>query len=176
MRFSVLLLVLCLSGCVLAAEVQVYNPNHAITPTQNFCNRLFFFGMINHTCPTSDVQKVSGAFQAYDGGYMVWEDYTGSVYILYNDGSGQHYTEDVVATFPENAIQELPPPNHFKPIRGFARVWLHENDLRQRLGWPYGIEQAYIIQIQPAHETVFFDLPSGQVIEFEASGNWHVVD
>jgi hypothetical protein len=81
----------------------------------------------------------------------------------------------VITTFSDTPIEELPPPNHFKPIRGFSRVWTHEETVRQQLGWSYGLEQAYIVRVQTAEGMIFFDLPNGQVIQFEENGNWHVI-
>ncbi|MBC7814020.1 MAG: hypothetical protein H7175_22900, partial [Burkholderiales bacterium] len=62
-----------------------------------------------------------------------------------------------------------------KPIRGFSRVWTHEADVSERLGWPYAIEQAYTARVQGAQNMVFFELPNAQIIQFEASGDWHVI-
>jgi hypothetical protein len=172
------MLSLLLPACgSLYVDVQVYNPRHmTITaPTAMPCSTVFFFGPFVGMCPSTDVASVDAAFQAFDGGYMVWEANSGSVYVLYNDGSAIVYFEAQVATFPETPITDLPPPAHFKPIRGFSRVWTHEPDVRERLGWPYAIEQAYTARVQGGQNAVFFDLPNSQIIQFEVSGEWHVV-
>jgi hypothetical protein len=114
-------------------------PSNTASPTP-VCPIPFFFGALTDVCPDEEAETQDAAFQIFDGGYMLWEGRTTSVYVLYDDGSGVRIPEDVVASWPETAITDVPPPNHFRPIRGFNRVWTHEAAIRQRLGWATGIE------------------------------------
>jgi hypothetical protein len=150
-------------------------PTIVLTPSATPCPVALFFGTLQGPCPESDAQELSAAFQTFDGGYMVWEEGSGSVYVLYNDGSGIRIPEATIATWPDVAINELPPPNHFKPIRGFARVWTHEEAVRQRMGWPFGIEQAFTMQFQAISDRIFMSLPNGQIIEFTSADEWRVI-
>jgi hypothetical protein len=178
MKTRYLFLCFLLAACgSLHMDVEVYNPRQMTVeaPPAQACAGVFFFGVFTGDCPGGEFETVDAAFQAYDGGYMIWESSTGSIYILYNDGTGTVFSETQAATFPVTTISDLPPPAHFKPIRGFSRVWVHEEIVRQRLGWPYALEQAYTARVQEGLNMVFFELPNTQIIQFEASGDWHVV-
>lgn len=149
-------------------------------PTPQACTVPFFWGAMPGLCPGAGPTQVDAAFQVYDRGYMLWEHATGRVYILYNGGLGRQFAESTVAQWPEVEIQTAPPPNHVHPIRGFGRVWQHENDVRNSIGWPLGLEQAYTAQFQSADSEsgqtdYYISLPNSQVVEFNGAGTWRVV-
>lgn len=149
-------------------------------PTSQICQITFFWGPMPGLCPSKPSVDVEGAFQVYDGGYMLWEHATGSVYILYNGSLGRRIEESTIGGWPEIQLQIAPPPNHVPPVRGFGRVWQHEQEIRERLGWPLGLEQSYTAQFQASGETTsnqyfYVSIPNGQVVEFNSAGTWRVV-
>ena len=168
------------STAVSVVEAPTTTPGITAAPTP-MCPIPFFFGTLADVCPVVAAETLDAAFQVFDGGYMLWEAATSSVYVLYDDGSGTRIAGSMIATWPESAITQVPPPNHFRPIRGFNRVWTHEQSIRERLGWATGIEQAYAAQYQPIGDQssddfrVFMSLPNSQVIEFTALNEWHVI-
>jgi hypothetical protein len=188
--FAMLLVVTLLSACgSLHLQIQVVDPQvtadrpgwtTALTsPTP--CPIAFFFGALPNRCPDEEAKTLEAAFQMFDGGYMLWESGSSSVYILYNDGSYVLIEGDVINAWPEAPVLDLPPPNHFKPMRGFSRVWMHEAPIRDNLGWPFGIEQAFTTQFQHSTESntgerfLYMTLPNSQIIEFSPDGSWQVI-
>jgi hypothetical protein len=158
----------------------VLNFSPADYPTPAACQIAFFWGAMPGVCPDSPAVQVEGAFQVYDGGYMLWEKATGSVYLLYNGGVGQRIEASAISDWPEVIIMTPPPANHVHPIRGFGRVWQHEENIRTSMGWPLGLEQAYTAQFQTSSSQtlnfyLYISLPNGQVIEFGKIGSWRVV-
>ena len=186
---ALILVVTLLSACgSFQLQVQVLEPDGTsqvsgwtttlTSPTP--CPVAFFFGSLPNRCPDEEAQTLEAAFQMFDGGYMLWESGSSSVYILYNDGSYVSIAGDVIGTWPEMPVSDLPPPNHFKPMRGFSRVWMHEAEIRSNLGWPFGIEQAYTTQFQHSTDAnvgrfLYMTLPNSQIIEFSPDGSWQVI-
>jgi hypothetical protein len=147
-------------------------------PTSPACQVAFFWGTMPGLCPDKGPVQAEAAFQVYDGGYMLWERVTGSVYVLFNGGIGRQIEENVIANWLEIQVRTTPPSNHVYPIRGFGRVWQHEKDVRDTLGWPLGLEQAYTAQFQSAGSDsryFYVSLPNGQVIEYNGMETWRVV-
>lgn len=149
-------------------------------PTAQSCQVSFFWGEMPGLCPGMLPTQVDGAFQVYDGGYMLWERATGAVYVLENGGRGVRIEERIAAEWPELSGGLTPPPNHVVPIRGFGRVWGHGNTVKAALGWPLGLEQAYTAQFQSAGENManqyfYISIPNSQVIEFNSAGTWRVI-
>jgi hypothetical protein len=95
-------------------------------------------------------QTVYAAFQAFDYGYMIWVSDTQEVWVFFGKdrGSLQGYALGTYAYLPDNPITENPPPGHVKPINAFGRIWGHDVQLRQRIGWPIASEQGYIATTQ----------------------------
>jgi len=156
----------------------VQNLSPVTFPTTQVCQISFFWGSMPGLCPTGEPLQVEAAFQVYDGGYMLWEKRTGAVYLLYNGGVGRKIDESVITNWPEAQVQGAPPLNHVYPIRGFGRVWQHEQAVRDQIGWPLGLEQAYTAQVQlagPDNQYVYVSLPNGQVAEYNRAGAWRVV-
>jgi hypothetical protein len=156
------------------------NLSPANFPTQAACQIAFFWGDVPGLCPDAEPVQAEAAFQVYDKGYMLWENITGSVYVLYNGGQGRKLDNNMVATWPEVTVQTPPPSNHVHPLRGFGRVWQHEADIQTGLGWPLGLEQAYTAQFQTVGvETpisyFYVSLPNGQVIEYLSAGVWRII-
>lgn len=205
--FVVALMAMCLAGCgTLKVQNQVLTPQEATAtekasenqlgevkvtpiaqnvspityPTSQSCNLKFFWGSVPGLCPDAAPIQVQAAFQVYDNGYMLWEQATGSVFVLYNGGPGQRIEERTLENWPEAQPQSVPPPNHVYPIRGFSRAWQHEESIRNQIGWPLGLEQAYTAQFQMAKvssssQYFYISIPNGQVVEFNSAGAWRVV-
>ena len=162
----------------LPPTISAQNLSPVTFPTTQVCKVAFFWGTRPGVCPNAEAVQTPAAFQVYDGGYMLWEQVTGNVYALYNGGVGRLVDSQTVAGWPEIQVQTAPPPNHVYPIRGFGRVWQHETDIRDTLGWPLGLEQAFTTQFQEADSSatyIYISLPNGQVVEFNSAGTWSVV-
>ena len=66
-----------------------------------------------------------------------------TIYVLFDDGSVQRYTDTYVDGSPEPTPSEQPPTGFLTPLRGFGTVWRDNPQVRQRLGWAAQAEQVF---------------------------------
>ena len=125
-----------------------------------------FENTLTDRCPSSQV-TVTGAFQPFEGGYMVWRGDTRTIYVLFGDDS-------TWATYPDTWVEGdqvdtgEPPQGRAAPVRGFGKVWVNES-LSDRLGWGLGTEQAYNLTIEEYladgnFPALGLNLPDGSVV------------
>jgi hypothetical protein len=119
-----------------------------ITTTGSGCSHAFFFGTAGD-CVDSAPSDVAGAYQYFEGGYMIWNSARGAILVLHSDST--------VESFPDTwsgqqiITDSQPPADRFVPERGFGWVWMQQPGVRTRLGWALGVEQPYTLRWQTGH-------------------------
>lgn len=129
---------------------------------------------------TATTTLIQAAFQPYEEGYMLWEEDTGAIHVLYSDGSRAYYWEDMYAAWPDNALTENPPAGRIKPMNGFGRVWASIPEVQQKLGWATAPEHSYAVSMTryehprtagPVTDTEFA-FPDGRLVKLYNNGTW----
>jgi hypothetical protein len=131
-----------------------------------------YVSTITPTCPLSQEVGVSAAYQAFENGLMVWLGSTRVIYVLYNDGSYELFSDTWTQgeTFD---IGEQPPSGRFHPQRGFGKVWTTDSSVRSRLGWALtDIEASYTTNVEVALEVtgrvpnrvIYLRVPDGSLL------------
>jgi hypothetical protein len=137
-------------------------------PEANACP---FDTSLADTCPVSQ-EIVNASYQPFQSGFMVWNGDSGMIYVLYQDGTWEEFTDTWIAGDPElPVVAEQPPSGMFVPLRGFGKVWSQNNGQTQ-LGWATADESSYqatweMHPLTDADQTVntpHFTLPDGRVI------------
>jgi hypothetical protein len=132
------------------------------------CPYTYFFGDPGPgiPCPLNEGGTVQAAFQAFQGGYMVWRADTSDVYVLYNNGTVSRFKD--TWTSETISVPETPPPGMYQPVRGFGKVWDSDQYVRNALGWATTLEQGYTMQYQssgaPKYARLYLSLPDGGII------------
>ncbi len=104
-------------------------------------------------CPQSSAVAINSAVQPFDNGRMLWASQLGDVptkviYVLYNNGTYQRYTDTWVEGVDPVTTGENPPPGRVTPIRGFGKVWHNNAAVKSGLGFATGPESGTGGQIQ----------------------------
>jgi hypothetical protein len=130
-------------------------------------------------CPLTR-EYVMAAYEAFEGGRMVWRADTREIHVLYNDGSYETY-EDTWNEGEPIGIEETPPQGLLSPTRGFGELWANQPGIRDRLGWATAGEIGYTTLIEtartsfgryPATDT-FLTLPDNRVVQLSGRfPNW----
>ncbi len=111
-------------------------------------------------CPIShhprvppDAWEIQTAFQAYEGGMMIWISKVGwyeqkAIYLLFNDGSYQFYDDTWQEGIDPESGGEAPPEGRIEPMRGFGKVWREHPEVRAAFGWALQPEMGGVGRIQ----------------------------
>jgi hypothetical protein len=127
----------------------------------------FFSAAPDAGCPQGDPVTVQAAFQAFEGGYMIWRGDNSEILALYNSGRVERYRDSWRG---ETVIWNQPPPSPevYQPVRGFGRVWVDNPALREGLGWALTLEQGYTMSTQQSssyrYPRLYLNWPDGTVI------------
>lgn len=97
------------------------------------------------TPPASPGTPVTGSYQPFENGLMIWRADTSAIWVLYNNGTGTQYTAPVYSALPERPFFSPIPAGRFHPILGFGRIWSNLADVRNALGWATQPEQGATI-------------------------------
>ena len=133
------------------------------------CPYTYFFGETNapQECPLDAPQDIPGAFQSFEGGYMLWRGDIGQIYALLNGGTVRRYQDtwvegDIVA------VDATPPSGMYQPERGFGKVWAEDEWLREQLGWATAPEEGYTMRMQSSgayrYPYTYMTLPDDRVV------------
>ncbi|MGD8997526.1 MAG: hypothetical protein PVH80_05410, partial [Anaerolineae bacterium] len=98
-------------------------------------------------CALADASIEWSAWQAFQGGAMLWRRDTEGITIYYEDGT---WTELPDEWDQESAIPSRgsPPPGKFHPQRGFGYAWGSRDELFERLAWALEREKGFCAKIQ----------------------------
>jgi WD40 repeat protein len=122
----------------------------AITPTtppSNCVNNFFVAGAAG--CSDGSSITTSASYEGFQNGFMLWLSDTKSILVLYNDGSGNLYSDTWVNQM--IITDSAPPDGLLTPDHGFGWVWMQNPDIKNRIGWATGVEVPYSIQYQTGH-------------------------
>jgi hypothetical protein len=122
-------------------------------------------------CPTSTVQDVPAAWEAFQQGIMLWLN--GEMLVLYNTRQFQTYPDTFVDGVDPQTSSETPPQGFFTPIRGFLKVWSGNPAVRNGLGWALNPEQGVTAKVQTFPTGRMIWLPGrGDIVVLLPSGQW----
>ncbi len=150
-----------------------FPPRDYGTVTVNIiCSEEYFAdpGDLN-ACPLGPVETIQAAFQSFERGFMVWRPDTNSetVWVFVEQGPGSHVFIDGWQGEAINFDQQ-PPDGLFQPVRGFGKVWVENEWVRQSLGWATADEVAYDMELQQTQTAYnathhLFSLPDGRLVK-----------
>ena len=99
-------------------------------------------------CPLSQEKSVLGAEEVLIGGYMLWRQDLGHIYVVSNDGTWQAHVDTWVAGMPESDPSIIPPAGYFQPTRGFGKLWRENLPIQQKLSWATTQERSVLFSAQ----------------------------
>lgn len=133
-----------------------------------------FSSYISETCPTTQTANVASAYQSFQSGRMVWRGDTRQIYVLYNNGTAQVFSD----TYNGETItpQNPPDPSLRQPMNGFGWLWQNDSTLRAAIGWANDVEASY----NSTYETtsinrVYFTFPNNTIVRLENSSIWTTI-
>ena len=141
------------------------------------CPYTYFFGATptGEGCPLAGPTDVPGAYQPFQGGFMLWRGDMRYILVLANGGQVYRYPDTWTEGEPIPTVEAPPPPGLEAPARGFGKVWALNPSVRQVLGWPTGGEQSYTLRTQqsgaPRYARTYMTLPDGRVI-YVVENSW----
>lgn len=116
------------------------------------CEHQYFFEPGLKRCPRSAPLTVEGAFQPFEGGFMIWLPWPDqprpSIYVFGNDRQLSLFPDTWSADDPANVPEQEPPAGLFQPVGGFGKVWRENPAVRDRLGWGTAEETLYNLTYQ----------------------------
>ena len=145
------------------------------------CTHTYFFESQPNHCPSETAVTLSGAYQPFEHGFMIWEPsrQTGSlptIHLFLNGGSYTSFPDTWIVGEPESDSTRIPPEGLHQPVRGFGKVW-RDLDSRYWLGWATATESAYQLTTQAeifdsnANSGQYITLPTGEIIYYTGI-NW----
>lgn len=96
--------------------------------------------------------STNAALQAYEGGYMFWEQAEGGIWVLTGDGQATYYPVAAYGGLPDNPVRDATPAGRYRPVSGFGKVWGNFPQVRAALGWALAPEQGYRATIREQRE------------------------
>ncbi len=110
-------------------------------------------------CPRGTATPVPAARQHFQNGQMIWRGDQRWIYVLYNDGRWEGYSDKWVEGDPADDPALTPPEGLQQPVRGFGKVWRESlGGAKAAIGWAQEKEQGQSAQIQ--------DWDYGTVLQF----------
>lgn len=111
------------------------------------CHPIFFDLPWTAWCPSLP-QTTLAAFQAFEGGYMIWRADTGQVYTLLQP-VGPELPPAWFAVLPASeVVQADAPPGRYPPGEHFQWVWSSLTEYWHSLGWGVSPEQTFALTEQ----------------------------
>lgn len=155
------------------------------------CSEDYFFAPPPAVCPRGEPSTTAAAEQQFEYGRMVWlqqiqsdgTTYENWIIVLYNDGTWQRLDDTWTAADPESDPSLTPPVGLSQPVRGFGKVWREHEEVRSKLGWATGSEEAYTAVWQwQTRESIpsagYLQLQNGRVLLLfgDQFGNWSNIE
>ena len=128
-------------------------------------------------CPTGappQARTVTGAYQTFQSGFMLWVDGLSTIYTASADGTLTSYPDTWnAATDPESTGQTPPADNLAEPGRGFGKVWRENPGVAERLGWATGPERGDVVTFVVYERGLLVYAPQrGDVLALSDDGQW----
>ena len=94
-------------------------------------------------CPVEEYHVETAVSQDFQRGYMVWRGGWRFIYVLYDEGGWESYSDRWQEGMPELDPSFGPPPEEvIQPKLGFGLVWQEHPEVREGLGWAFNEERA----------------------------------
>lgn len=138
------------------------------------CANEYFFSPSPERCPRGEPLVITGAFQPFERGFMIWVPKPGSafpsIYAFQDSGRVTHYQDTWSAAEPESDLALDPPAGLHQPLRGFGKVWREHTWLQDELGWATVLESEYLVIYQvEARESIpgvsYLTHPDGAILQ-----------
>lgn len=122
-------------------------------------------------CPLNPPATINAAYQQFQYGYMVWDSPNNAILVFYNNGT---YTEVFDTWSGEDIVfDQDPPAGLIQPLRGFGKVWVENQAIRDALGWATASEQGYSATFQAMDSgSRYFSLPSARIVRLSPNNTW----
>lgn len=91
--------------------------------------------------PDGSEARVTGAYQVFEKGLMIWRGDSRTVYVLFNDQSAWYAFADSWTEGMDAGGGAGPAAGQFKPKRGFGKVWREQPDVQKRLGYALSADE-----------------------------------
>jgi hypothetical protein len=157
----------------------IVEPTSAATPSPTPCGITVYpsfaavwnshAGPLN--CPTANGRSdVSLALEDFKGGRMVWRKDTRRIYVLYNNGRWDAYTDAWRSSDPEYSCgtPQSPPT----PRRGFGRIWCDYDAVRAGLGDATNAEWSVSGAVQEFSGGFILQPGDAPIYVFYNNGTW----
>jgi len=126
---------------------------------------------------------IRAAMQNFEGGYMLWREDSGKIYVLTDPdgkrcgGDLQEFTDEWDDSQPETDPAYRPPVNStaVQPKRGFGLLWRTDEDVREALGWGLTTEVGYTMLLYNDGEKLWFNSVNGDVFVIEGD-QWELIN
>ncbi len=86
-------------------------------------------------CATEAEKSIWAGEQSFVWGYMFWRQDQTYIYVLYNNGTWQGFSDTWTTAEPEWDPTIVPPGGYYQPKRGFGKVWRNNANVRNGLSW-----------------------------------------
>ena len=127
-------------------------------------------------CPTEMEKGVWAAEESFQGGYMFWRQDWPYIYVLYNNGTWQGYSDTWTSAEPEWDPAIVPPPGYYQPKRGFGKVWRDNSAVRNGLGWATTEERGFYASVQPFDRGTMLWSNARGIFVLYSDGRWERYD
>ena len=122
-------------------------------------------------CAAAPSLETGAAFQPFERGSMIWREDLRRIYVLQEDGTWVSYEDTWNPELREPNL--IPPQALYRPMRGFARVWILElKGPPSPIGWGTAPERGYAARIQPFTRGLLFSGAGGEVYALYDDGTW----
>jgi hypothetical protein len=122
-------------------------------------------------CATGLGWETGAAFQPFERGRMLWREDARLVYVLQEDGTWASYEDTWTPDLPEPNL--VPPQALYRPVRGFARVWILDLEgPPSPIGWGTAPERGYAMVIQPFARGLLLSGADDEVYALYDDGTW----
>jgi hypothetical protein len=122
-------------------------------------------------CATGLGWETGAAFQPFERGAMIWREDQRLIYVLREDGMWADFADTWTPDLREPNL--IPPQALYRPVRGFARVWVLDlGGPPSPIGWGTAPEQGYVMVVQPFARGLLLDGAEGEAYALYDDGTW----
>lgn len=132
--------------------------------------------LVSGSCPKTQ-QNIQLAYQPFERGFMVWRGDTKQIYVLFNNGTYEIFTDTWSSG---EYLGETPPSGFYHPQRGFGKLWTDIPYVRSGLGWATAIETGYTTIVEGYDvwlqtfwsRDIYFRFPDNRLVRIMPSTGW----
>jgi hypothetical protein len=129
-------------------------------------------------CPAGERKQTWAAEERFQLGRMFWQQDTGEIHIVYDDGAFQVEPDQYHEGDPEYACPEAgpPPASLVMPRRGFGWHWCNTAGVRDALGWALEEERGHNAAWQEFEHGHVFQSRLNHVFVFYEDETWDYIE